>query len=67
MGTAADIEAQRFPRKWLLENSLAEIAREEKPVAPASSHCSEKPRLGDAQILSLVDDSEIIGAVNLSG
>jgi len=67
MGTASDIKAWCLPVKGLLENAMAEIAREEKAVVSARGQCGKKPRLGDTRILSLVDDCECIGANTFFG
>ena len=59
IGPAADIDAERPPRKRLLEDPLSEIAGEEQAVRPVRGESGEKPQFGDPDILRLVDDDEI--------
>jgi hypothetical protein len=59
VGTAANIDAERFPGEGLLEYPLAEIAGQEHPVGSRCSNSSQEAQLGNADILRLIDDGEI--------
>ena len=59
MRPAADVHAQRAPRERLLEDPLAEVAREEERVGPIAPEGGQKPRVGHADVLRLVHHREM--------
>jgi len=59
VGPAAHIDAERAPRKRLLEDPLSEIAGEEQAIRSVRGKGDEKPQFGDPDVLRLVDDDEI--------
>ena len=58
-----NIDAKRFPGKWLLENTLSKVASKEQRIWPNSafttSKCNQKPQMCNSNILRFIDDSEI--------
>jgi len=59
MGPSANIDTERFPRERLLKDPLPEIACEKQPIGSRCSDRSQETQLGNADILRLIDDSEI--------
>src|ERR1700720_1696218 len=59
IGPAAHVDAERPPRKRLLEDPLPEIPGEEEAIRPFRGERGEKPQFGDPDILRLVDDDKI--------
>ena len=59
IGPAAHIDAERAPRKRLLEDPLSEIPGEEQAIRPFRGESGEKPQFGEPDILRLVDDDKI--------
>src|SRR4051812_3333783 len=57
--TPTDINTKSFPRKRLLKNTLAEIASKEKCVGTRAANCGKEPKVGDTDILRLVNDRKI--------
>src|SRR5262249_17755972 len=55
----SDINAERLPREWLLEDALAEIASEEQGIRSQIFESGEKPNMSDTNILCLVHHREI--------
>jgi len=53
----ADIDAQRFPGKRLLEDPLADVACEEERVRTPRTERREETQLSDTYVLALIDDS----------
>jgi hypothetical protein len=58
-GPATHIDAERPPRKRLLEDPLPEIAGKEQAIRPGHGESGEKPQFGDPDILRLVDNDKI--------
>ena len=57
----ADVDAERPPGERLLEDALPEVAGKEQRVRAILGERGEEPEMGDAHVLRLVDDDEVIG------
>src|SRR5437870_12515297 len=57
---APDVDTERLPGERELEDPLPEIAGEEEGVRPARPEGRDEPELGDAHILRLVHDHEVV-------
>ena len=60
LGTPAHVHAQRAPRERRLENSLPQVPGEEQAAGPVTAQGGEKAEFGHADVLSLVNDAEIV-------
>src|SRR5258707_6367877 len=56
---AANIDAEGFPRERLLIDALAEVTCEEEAVPLIGAEGCKEPKLGNSDILTLIDDGEI--------
>ena len=63
LGTAPNINTELFPGKRLLEDALAQVAREKESVGTATGDGSQESQLGDAHVLGLVHHNEVEGRV----
>jgi hypothetical protein len=62
-GPAADVHAQGLPGKGLLEDPLAQVAREEQGIGPRRAQRRQEAKLGHADVLGFVYHCEVEGWV----
>ena len=58
-GASPDIHAEGLPGEGLLEDALAQVAREKEGIGATSAQGGKEPEMGDANVLRLVDDREV--------
>jgi hypothetical protein len=54
-GPAAHVDAERSPRKWMLEDPLPDVSSKEQPVTSLRRDCRKEGELGGAKVLRFIN------------
>jgi hypothetical protein len=61
-GSSADVQPQRPPGKWLLEDALSQVAGEEDAIGAIARKSAKKPSFRHPKVLCLIDYGMIKGS-----